>query len=523
MPRIREYQAEVPAAGIPQSRRADANDFGGTGAGLLTLGQALATASERVHQEDVRREISATDAEWSQRMADWTVEFQRRAQEAPAGDASYADTFIETMENDASKLREGLQTRQADDLLSQRIGRAKAHFRQEAGQWAIRTAGQKALQDYQGDLNARRNALLADPGQFLMALEDTEAALQSPDSPYARIPAADRERLARVTRGELALSAVQGVMNRNPGEALAQLTDGQWNEYLDADKAAALRGEAERRIEGLEIDAARAEARAERALRREREGVANDFLARLSDGTLTAEQVLKSNLSAFGEGSKSTFINLLKKNDNPDRDSRTYGPAFVDLFRRVNAPDGSPEKITDDASLYAPLERGDLTYSGIQALRAELQGRRSLDGAVEGELKKRMFDTAQASLTATDPILRIRDPKGDERLQAFMAWFLPEYQRQRSGGKSALQLLDPQSPDYLGKGLAQFRRSRADFMRDVFQDNPGNPALPAVPQDQPPAQGATYKNRDEVLNAYRAGKVSRDDARKILQDNGWAR
>lgn len=523
MARIREYESEVPAAGAPPSRRASASDFGG-GGGLLAAGQALGEIADSMHTEKVRREVGDAEVAVDERVANWTVEFQKRAQAAPAGDTSYVDQFITDFQNDAQKVREGLGTREANRRLDERIARTSAYFRQQAGTMAIRGAGEKAVQDYQAGLNAKRNTVLADPGQFPLVLDDALAALMAEDSPYARMPAAARERLARETAEGLALSTVQGIIERDPEQALQRLNASEWSRYLDADKTVALKARAETAIEGRRIDAARAEVAAERELRKVREKTADDFLKRLASDELTADQVLKSNLAPFGEGSKSTFLNLLKKGDAPDRDSRTYGPAFVDMFRRVTLPDGDPAKITDEAALYRPLEAGEITYSGIQALRAEMQGRRSMEGNVESELKKRMLDTAQSALTATDPILRIRDPKGDEKLQSFMAWFLPEYQRQRAAGKTALQLLDPESADYLGKGLGQFRRSRADMMRDIMQDNPGNPNVPAVPVDGKPADAPpAYKNKDDVVSAYRAGKLKRDEAQKILRDNGWAR
>jgi hypothetical protein len=66
----------------------------------------------------------------------------------------------------------------------------------------------------------------------------------------------------------------------------------------------------------------------------------------------------------------------------------------------------------------------------------------------------------------------MRDPKGDEQLQRFMSWFLPQYQQQRQSGKTAVQLLNPDSPDYLGKGLQQFTRPRAQMMKDIVDSNP---------------------------------------------------
>jgi hypothetical protein len=220
----------------------------------------------------------------------------------------------------------------------------------------------------------------------------------------------------------------------------------------------------------------------------------NTFLQRMSDGKLDAQTVLNSNLAPFGSGSKDEFLNMLRARDKaPKTDSAT----FNELFARINLPDGSTGKITDANQLNAYLIDGRLDIQDLDKLRAEVEHKGTAEGEAEAKLKTGLYEVAKSTLTRSNPLIGLQDPIGDENLQRFTSWFLSEYQKQRGTGKSAAELLDPESPDYLGKRIRSYVRGPQDIMKDVLQSATQAPGT-AIPR-KPGESAADYLKRTGKL------------------------
>jgi hypothetical protein len=301
--------------------------------------------------------------------------------------------------------------------------------------------------------------------------------------------------LERTTKEDLAESAVEGIIRQDPQRGLAELASGKWGEYLNADRANALTRTAELGIRAQEVERLRAEAAAEKAQVKARQATADSFLPKIfgADGvTLTTKEIINSNLLPE---QKEHYIGLVQRVSTAGDRLKTDPNTFIDLFQRINLPDGDPNKIVDETKLDAYFGKG-LDMTSLSQLRTEMQGRRTAEGQIENDLKKGVIDAAKSALTGTNSLFRIRDPNGDVQLQKFMSFFLPEYQRQRQAGKSAQELLDPDSPSYLGKAIDRFKRSPTQMMQDMIQDAPalgGTPgaAGPNLPTPPTAPAGAT--------------------------------
>ena len=146
-----------------------------------------------------------------------------------------------------------------------------------------------------------------------------------------------------------------------------------------------------------------------------------------------------------------------------DHDVKTYGTGFYTLYQQVHAPQGAPNRITDPAQLYSHVgPNGDLTISGVEKLTQEIQSRRTPEGEAEGEMRKAFLANAHNQIAGTNELYHLRDPKGDELYLKFLAQALPAYDEGRKSGKTAAQLLDPGSKDYVGASIGQFKRDPAD-------------------------------------------------------------
>lgn len=252
MPRIREYtqQTSASSAGVPPTRRAEAADFGGD-MGFAQLGTAVRGVADAVADAETRQEVSTVAARLAQARAENSLALAERAQ-ADDGDPEFSQKFTGEVAGRLSQIENGLklQTRAGQDAWARGSAQLSAHLLERAGIHQIAAAGAKAKKDYLVTLDANRNTLLNDPAQFESVLQAAGDALNDPNGPYARMPAADRERLTVQTRQALALSAVDGLINRvSPEQAKEQLLSGAWDSYLDADHKSALLKQSDAKIE----------------------------------------------------------------------------------------------------------------------------------------------------------------------------------------------------------------------------------------------------------------------------------
>lgn len=183
---------------------------------------------------------------------------------------------------------------------------------------------------------------------------------------------------------------------------------------------------------------------------------------------------------------------------------------------------GTPEEANGRyGQMHGYIERdrapstGDLTIAGVDKLALEISGRRTPEGEAEGSMKKQFFANAKAQISGTNDGLHIKDPKGDELYLKWMARAIPAYDEGRKAGKTPSQLLDPDSPDYVGKSIKTFKRPMSQWMSDMLQD--GTPGAAAgAPEAEP-----TYDTPESIVAAFHAGKLTRADAEALAVQRGF--
>lgn len=514
MPRIPTYQQQTSASvGVPGGRRANINDFYSGDGGAA--GQQIAQAGEQLYDIAQRQEVSDVHAKLAKARGEWTVALQKRASEAQPGDMGFADKFNEDFGNYLAEFESGIHTQAGRDAFKRGSADLSTQFTVKASEFQAASAGQKARQDYGVALDANRNTLLGDPTQFDAVLKSSLDALNDPAGPYARMPAQARSELAAQTRQALALSGVQGVINMQPELALKQLNSGRWDEYLDADKKSALINNAETGVRAKEVEKERLQAQHDRELKKAQQATSDGFVAKLygDNPTLTTNEVIKSNLPPE---QKKQWISDIEQRAKTGP-LKTDSALMIQLWDRSHLPAGDPNRLTED-EINTYFGRG-LTAENVRVLRAEVQGRRTAEGEIEAELKKAATDAAKTALTGTNPLMGLRDPKGDENYQKFLSMFLPEYQKQRQAGKTSVELLDPNSKEYLpGRMIAQFKRPASVFITDLINENGASDAA----ADKPATPAKEYKTADEVVADVKSGKLTRAQGADILRKKGWA-
>jgi hypothetical protein len=198
------------------------------------------------------------------------------------------------------------------------------------------------------------------------------------------------------------------------------------------------------------------------------------------------------------------------------KDDKTYGKGFYDAYKLVHAPEGTPGRITDPSVLYERVgPNGDLTVHGVDKLVAEINSRKTPEGVAETEMKSQFLKTARGQISGTDEGLHIKDPKGDELYLKFLANALPAYDAGKKAGKAPAQLLNPDSPDYIGKAITNYKRPMSEWFNDTIRDQPAATTAPTF-------DATKVQTLNELVAAYRGGKVSKAVADQLAVDKGWA-
>jgi hypothetical protein len=189
-------------------------------------------------------------------------------------------------------------------------------------------------------------------------------------------------------------------------------------------------------------------------------------------------------------------------------DVKTYGKGFYDAYRAVHAPAGDPTRITDPGQLYSHVgPNGDLTLAGVEKLTGEIQGKRTPEGEAWSEMQKQFFKNAHAQISGSDEGLHIKDPRGEELFLKFMAQALPAINAARDAGKTPAEILGPESKDYVGKLVDQFKRPMAQWIKDI-----GNSAG---------AGAAAIDTPEQLKAAVGNGQISRDEGIAEAIKRGW--
>ncbi len=210
------------------------------------------------------------------------------------------------------------------------------------------------------------------------------------------------------------------------------------------------------------------------------------------------------------------------------RIERSFGPGFWDAYKQVHAPPGDPGRITDISQLYGMVRPGGpLTVAGIDKLGAEIEAKKTPAGEAESEAKKEFFKNARSHITFENEELKIPDPGGKQRFLNFFIAANEAYDQGKKNGKTMGQLLNSNSPDYIGKLIEAYKPTAGEAFADRIQDKPAEPGFFArmFGAANPPApfDAGKVTSGADLAKAYRDGRISREEAARILIERGWAR
>lgn len=473
MPVIKEYSPNVGAAGVPARSTAAPISDGGVGNATQRLGESLTNFGEAIQKRNEQNELSDLNKHFARIQNQFTAKWNETIRTADPSDTEVASRFIKDFDDEVAPLGETVSTNAARKQFQLNYEKMKGHFSQTAMAGQVELAGIKAKEDYLAVRDNLTASLFNDPSSFEFSAQNHDSAIDTLVN-SGRLPRHAAEELKREGKRDLAKSTLRGWMNLDPEGTKQEIASGKWDQYLDGDLKRQMVGEAEQAVRGLEIEEERKKREADKAKAERQDVIQNEFLAKMQKGKLTAKDILNSDLEAFGQGSKHQFLQMLEQDAKQGTSIKTDPSVMRDTFDRIHLPDSDPRKIRNENELNALFGRG-LSMESLNQLRAEIQGKKTTAGQIEGDLKKGVLDMAKSQLTRTNPMFGFQDPAGDEQYQKFMTFFLTEFEAQKAKGKTASELLNPDSKDYLGHHIRRFRRTPQEIMESMSGMSRGTP------------------------------------------------
>jgi hypothetical protein len=483
MPRIREYLSNERAGGAVNYGEATASTFGDgrglmqLGAGLMDMAEVKAQAQERADvttsirlaaelrtQRTVALKEAADGAERSIFSKGGTIgvgdeESETQGGEPSIGYTDFAEKFNADTTDKILALRNQLTTRVGREHYDRSVASLEGEFVERALLTQADLAGKQAKADYLTAVDSTRAALLYDPSQWRSAADQLVTSLE-----VLPLPAAAKADMARKARVDVARSAAQGYIRQDPQLALMLISNGEFDEYVDADDKYRLMTTAETGIKALEIEERRRQKADADAMKAQQAETQNKFLTAYAEGGLTWDMVRDSNLEPFGEGSKKTFLEMLDRQASGTETLKTDPATYRDLERRVFLPFGNPDKITEPGAIYQ--HHGQLKPADMDRLVRYATEMRDPAGekfhADRGEFMK----MAYAQFRSKELAAGLPDPMADERAYRFSFALDEAIEDFKKAGKNPRALLDPNSPDYFGRTLTQYIPTAKERLAD---------------------------------------------------------
>lgn len=204
----------------------------------------------------------------------------------------------------------------------------------------------------------------------------------------------------------------------------------------------------------------------------------NEFLTKFYDDKLDVKAVMESNLPAFGQGSKSEYMELLRKKPelgNPQLHQQLYAAALSG-------------EISDPSQLVQYMTQS----NGINTQQA--QNIASILEKGKDDVVKMFTTGAKSQITGATEFLP--DREGDAQYSAFLFDLQNTLSKGAAKGLSARDLLDPASKEYVGdKLISTYRRTQQERIKSMSDSIVGKAAVNDPDARQPSESLAEWARR----------------------------
>lgn len=199
---------------------------------------------------------------------------------------------------------------------------------------------------------------------------------------------------------------------------------------------------------------------------------------------------------------------------NSHGDAIGLGSKFWDYYSQTMTG-----KVNDYNSLLSEVGAGKdavLTNTGLKTLYPLLQRANTSEGQAFNSAEMKFFNQLRPSVTSTGVSPGAHDGQGDDKFNQFMALTIPKIEAEKQAGKTAEQMFDPKSPDYVGGAVSKFQPDFNERMKTLQKNALAQAAM---------HQTVQYNSPNDLIAARKVNKITDDQFRAIGKQHPdwWAK
>lgn len=468
MPQIKEYNQQTAGVGVVNPTLISGTDIsGGMGRNLQSLaGDADKIIAFQAENERKQQDFEAEKIKMKEQL-DLNDYMQQLKMKAPAG----ADGFTDEAKKELDKRKQDILNSASSDYMRQKldVDLNRVHYSalNDAMQFEIESKAKKDKLDVQEIQYRSKNAVRQNPATVTAAIESMNKLIDS-----TRLDSAAKMQWKAQELQDLRQNEIRGWIDINPYRAKEMIDSGTWNNDLSDDLRNSLSHEATQGIRAAEIEKNRSKQLADDETEAKREAIKSSFIEKAVKGTLSANEIVRDDTLKASE--KEHLLRELK-NNSLNMKTASDPNVFNRMVEEINNG-----KITSDDQILSKLGKG-LTWSDVNHLRKELNSGEGNQGQQEKIFKKGLDDIAKGMLTKSNA-MGFKDPEGDVQLQKWRIFAAQKMQEGREKGLTITQMTDPDSKDYIGKYLTQFKKTPEQIMKSVYS-NFNQPTVAPKPEN----------------------------------------
>lgn len=437
MPKLPTFTAKAESGVISGGRMATAEDL--SGGDLSTIGATVRKAAS-TYLADAEENESRTVLV---KQAEIRAKYAKRLDEA-AINGEDIGKIREELDSELSTVSEGLVTRKGADTAALHSANTGAIFDNQANQIAVTRAVAEARVAGASFLNSTGAIIAANPSYLPQAEKDVDAFTAT----LTRVPPEKRAAMAADLKQNMNVAAAMANARLDPEGTLNAVKGGAYN--MTPEQRGQVIHQAEATVRANRAEAAYTRAEAQYQEHKADEKARDSHFKNIMAGTATARQILddpslmpatREHLVTFMEQRTKALAGQEKKSD----------PAAVrDLWLRINAPDGSPNKIYNGDAIFEAVNSGKVNTTDANQLNSLVANQRDVNGRGFAQRLGGRMQTVIGAMR-NDVVLQQQPELAASIQMEIISRVEKRSDEMRKAGQSPDALLDPESKDYFFK------------------------------------------------------------------------
>lgn len=429
------YSAQVAPSGIAGGRRASAEDFsspiGDVAGTVRTAANAFLADAE---DSEARKALVAS--------SEIRAKYARELDQAATSGADL-EKLKEQMTNDLAKVGEGFQTRRGSEAIQMYTANTSLMFDEQANSIEVRRAAATARLEGSKFINSASAIIQSNPLYLGTAEKDAEALV----STFSRISPEQKALLANELKQDLNMAAAISAARIDPEGTKRKLDAGEWN--LSAEQRQAAVNKAETEMRAKRADEAYQRAEQKRALHKADDKARDTHFAAIVGGKASRRSIMDD--PDLLPATREHLINVMevRARRGAGEEKRSDPRTVRDLWMRIHAPDGSPNKIFNGNAIFEAVASGRVNVTDANQLNALVANQKDENNrSIGSKLGAQMAIIGRA--LSQDPQFTAQPALVAEIQNNYQARVFDRVSTLRKENKDPSEIFDPSSKLYVG-------------------------------------------------------------------------